>query len=253
MGMSVCSPPHVLHSQHGRARIVKAIVSFHLSQPGESSGASRTYGGVICGRALGNVPNIGDFDSMDISSQFVDIQGTVNLFPSDTRPTTMDIDETAVIAVVIPFEKALAPLLHQVAKYYFPLSDNNACVYILDPKIQKWIIKGRFRDAIEFEDSVFHYWDQTKFGLILTIFIENDPEITSAIPPSFHSQRSSSLLKSSSTSRFSSALKRHSKSTQRSGSVAKPSPGPSPFKGPSILTDLHKEALLIFFFFWGFL
>jgi hypothetical protein len=29
-------------------------------------------------------------------------------------------------------------------------------------------------------------------------------------------------------------------------SVARPSPGPTPYKGPSTLTDLHKEALLLF-------
>lgn len=44
-------------------------------------------------------------------------------------------------------------------------------VYILDPKKHKWIVKGRFRDAIEFEESVFQFWDQTKFGMSLTIFL----------------------------------------------------------------------------------
>jgi hypothetical protein len=238
--VSMHRPPHVPQFQRGRARNVKAIGSFH-SQPtnlksGLSSGASRTYGGVIGGKALGNVPNIGDFNSTDVNSQFVDVEGTVNLFPSNTRPTTLDVDETAIIAVTIPFEKALSPLLQQVAKYYSPLSDNNERVYILDPNKHKWIVKGRFRDAVEFEDSVLHFWDQTKFGPILTIFLENDPEIVaSAIPPSFHTHRSSSLLKSGSTSRSTSAPNRHSGS-----------PGPTPFRGPSVLTDLHKEALLIF-------
>lgn len=240
------SPPHVPHhaSQRGRTRNIKAIGSFHHSQPAKSSGASRTYGGVIRGRALGNVPNVGDFGSTDVNSQFIDVEGTVNLFPSNTHPTTMDIDETALIAVTIPFEEALAPLLQQVAKYYSPLLDNNLRVYILDPKKRKWIVKGRFKDAIEFEDSVFQFWDQTKFGPNLTIFLENDPEVASAIPPSFHSHRSrsSSLLKSESTSHSSSALRRHSGSR----SVARPSLAPTPFKGPSTLTDLHKEALLTF-------
>ena len=115
----------------------------------------------------------------------------------------------------------------------------------MDPKKNKWIVKGRFRDAIEFEDSVLKFWDQTEFGPTLMMFLENDPEIASAIPPSFYG--SSSLLKSRSTSsRSSSANKWHSGSTQCSGSVAKPSIGPTGFKGPSALTDLHKEALLIF-------
>ena len=108
-------------------------------------------------------------------------------------------------------------------------------MYILDFNKHKWIIKGRFRDAIEFKDSVLQFWDQTKFGPILTVFLENNPEIASAIPLSFHSHRSSSLLKSGPTSQSSSAQNRHSGS-----------PGPTTFRGPSILTDLHKEALLIF-------
>ncbi|EDR11747.1 uncharacterized protein LACBIDRAFT_323909 [Laccaria bicolor S238N-H82] len=116
------SPPHGQSSQHGQARNVKAIGSSSGSQLVRSSGASKPYGATIHGKALGNAPNIGDFDPAgdDIS---IDIEGTVNLFPSNTRPTTIDIDEAAVIAVTIPFEGALAPLLQHVAKYYSPMSE----------------------------------------------------------------------------------------------------------------------------------
>lgn len=110
---------------------------------------SRAHGGILRGKALGNNPNVGDFDSVDVNSQSVDVEAIVNIFPSNTRPTTIDIEETAVIAVVIPFEGALAPLLQHVAKYYSPISgryfklyknaiiillfiDNNERVYILD-------------------------------------------------------------------------------------------------------------------------
>lgn len=115
------SPPHGQSSQRGRARIVKAIGGSSGSQLVRSSGASKPYGATIRGRALGNAPNIGDFDAAGDDTS-IDIEGTVNLFPSDTRPTTVDIDETAVIAVTIPFEGALAPLLQHVAKYYSPMS-----------------------------------------------------------------------------------------------------------------------------------
>lgn len=115
------SPPHGQSSQRGRARIVKAIGSSSGSQLVRSSGASKAYGATIRGKALGNAPNIGDFDAAGDDTS-IDIEGTVNLFPSDTRPTTIDIDETAVIAVTIPFEGALAPLLQRVVKYYSPMS-----------------------------------------------------------------------------------------------------------------------------------
>jgi hypothetical protein len=51
--------------------------------------------------------------------------------------------------------------------------DNNEQVYILDPKKRKWIVKGRFRDALEFQDSVLQFWDQASSGPILTIYLVN--------------------------------------------------------------------------------
>jgi hypothetical protein len=118
------SPPHASSSQRGRARDIKAVGSSRQAKPIQSSGASRAYGGIIRGKALGNVPNIGDFDSVDPDPQFVDVEATVNIFPSNTWPTTIDIDQMAVIAVIIPFEEDLASLLQQVAKYYSPISGN---------------------------------------------------------------------------------------------------------------------------------
>jgi hypothetical protein len=118
------SPPHASSSQQGRARDIKAVGSSRQAKPIQSSGASRAYGGIIRGKALGNVPNIGDFDSVDPDPQFVDVEATVNIFPSNTQPTTIDIDQMAVIAVIIPFEEDLASLLQQVVKYYSPISGN---------------------------------------------------------------------------------------------------------------------------------
>ena len=120
------SPPQTQSShcgQRGRARDLKAIGSSHHDiKSAKPSGASRAYGGILGGKALGNVQNIGDFDSVDANPQSVDVEGTINIFLSNSRPTTMDIDETAVIAVTIPFEDSLAPLLSHVAKYYSPIS-----------------------------------------------------------------------------------------------------------------------------------
>jgi len=111
------SSSHTASSQRGRACDIKAVGSSH-----QSSGASRTHGGFIRGNALGNAPNIGDFDSIDVPSPFVDVEGIVNIFASNTRPTTIDIDKTAMIAVIVPFEECLAPLLQSVARYYSPMS-----------------------------------------------------------------------------------------------------------------------------------
>ena len=75
-------------------------------------------------------------------------------------------------------------------------------VYILDPKKCKWIVKGGYREAIEFQKSVLQLWDHASSRPMITIFLvnliciffkyffinmqlENDPEIASAILPSF--------------------------------------------------------------------
>ena len=98
------SPPQISASQHGRAHDVKAVGgSSHHTKPIQSSRAFRAYGGIICGKALENAPNIGDFDLVDPAPQFVDVDATVNIFPSNTCPITIDVDEMAVIAVVISF------------------------------------------------------------------------------------------------------------------------------------------------------
>jgi len=116
------SPPHAQSSQQGHARNIKPVGSSSRAQQVKSSGASRPYGGTIGGKAIGNAPNIGDFIPVEDDTLSTNIEGTVNLFLSNTQPTTLDIDETAVIAVTIPFEGDLAPLLQHVAKYYSPMS-----------------------------------------------------------------------------------------------------------------------------------
>ena len=98
-------------------------------KPIQSSGASQSYGGIIRRKALGNTPNIGDFDSVELAPQFVDVDATVNIFPSNTCPTTINVDETAIMAVIVPFEEDLASLIKSVAKYYSPMSGRQFKLY----------------------------------------------------------------------------------------------------------------------------
>ena len=123
------SPPQISASQHGHTHDIKAVGgSSHHTKPIQSSGAFRD-GGIIHSKALGNAPNIGDFDLVDPAPQFVDVDATVNIFPSNTRPTTIDVDEMPVIAVVVPFEEDLAFLLKSVAKYYSSMSGRQFKLY----------------------------------------------------------------------------------------------------------------------------
>ena len=124
------SPPQISASQCGHACDVKAIGgSSRHAKPIQSGGASRAYGGIICGKALGNAPNIGDFDPVHPAPDFVDVDATVNIFPSNTHPTTTDVDKTPIMAVEIPFEEDLASLLKCIAKYYSPISGRQLRLY----------------------------------------------------------------------------------------------------------------------------
>ena len=58
-------------------------------------------------------------------------------------------------------------------KFHILYLDNNDRIYILDLKKRRWIVKGRYRDALEFQDSVLHLWDHTNYGPTLTIFLVN--------------------------------------------------------------------------------
>jgi hypothetical protein len=121
------SPPQISAAQRGHAHDVKAVGgSSRHAKPIQSSGASRAYGRIIHGKALGNVR---DFDSVDPAPEFVDVDATVNIFPSNTCPITIDVDEMAVIAVIIPFEEDLALLLKSVAKYYSLMSGKQFKLY----------------------------------------------------------------------------------------------------------------------------
>ena len=92
------SPPQISASQHGHTHDIKAVGgSSHHTKPIQSSGAFRAYGGIIHSKALGNAPNIGDFDLVDSAPQFVDVDAIVNIFPSNTHSTTIDVDEIAVV------------------------------------------------------------------------------------------------------------------------------------------------------------
>jgi len=117
----------------------------------------------------------------------------------------------------------------------------------LDLQKHRWIVKGRFRDALQFQDSVAQFWQKTEFGPTLTIFLESDPEVASAIPPSFLSHRSTSLSKSRSRSSHSPSISSIARAAHGHHPViAGQSSSAVTFEGPSLLTAEQKEALLTF-------
>ena len=188
-------PPHSPPSRGAggdvcrRPRNVKAIGSSHSAKPIPASGASRPYGGIIRGKALGNAANIGDLELAEMTTDFVEvIVGSVDLFISKEAPTSLEAGRDSNILVQTPYEDTLAPFLKHVARCYSPLrsksfkviitinfffffsqSDHNQQVYIINQ--QKWEMKGRFNQALKYEESIGHLWKKTPAGFKMTLFL----------------------------------------------------------------------------------
>lgn len=100
-----------------------------LDQSHAKSGASRPYGGIIRGRAIGNAPNIGDLQRL--SPEHVDIQGLVDLVLSNDRPNVLEVDPSSVVAVSIPYTEQLGPVLERVARSYSPIRSIYSIIIII--------------------------------------------------------------------------------------------------------------------------
>ncbi|PPQ88061.1 hypothetical protein CVT25_013640, partial [Psilocybe cyanescens] len=85
------------------------------------NGASKSFGGILRGNAVGNVSNIGDWDLCNKSPDHIELDATVNLFVSMDQPTSLNIDESAIMSVQLPYEEKLASVLTGVARCYSPV------------------------------------------------------------------------------------------------------------------------------------
>ncbi|PPQ85612.1 hypothetical protein CVT25_012659 [Psilocybe cyanescens] len=72
---------------------------------------------------VGNVSNIGDWDLCNKSPDHIELDATVNLFVSKDRPTSLNIDESAIMSVQLPYEEKLASVLTGVARCYSPVQN----------------------------------------------------------------------------------------------------------------------------------
>ena len=139
-------------------------------------GASRTTGGVLRGRALGNVFNYADDDKV---VDKVPRKGKVHVYMSQRDPTVNKPDMT-LTAEVTPM---LNPVLKSLARSYSPLRsmfyielwcrflydllDFNRRVFIYEDDM--WAIKGRFETALEDNESVLWTYDNGQDILRLLI------------------------------------------------------------------------------------
>jgi len=151
-----------------------------------ANGSSRSTGGILRGRALGNVFNIGDpFD--DIPQDVAPLaRGRVNVTIVQQPPSDVIIENpTSHLKVVSPCYDTLGPLLKKVAKSYSPVrskylnisenrthfkafvSDHNYRVYVLDQK--QWSIMGRYKVVVEDDEDVI--WEEDEGGKVTHILL----------------------------------------------------------------------------------
>ncbi|EDR02990.1 uncharacterized protein LACBIDRAFT_307791 [Laccaria bicolor S238N-H82] len=202
-----------------------------------ANGSSRSTGGILRGRAVGNLFNIGD-SIYDAPQEVRPLSnGRINITIVQQPPSDVVIDNaTSHLNVKSPCFETLGPLLKKVAKSYSPVRNHNYRVYILDKK--QWSIMGRYNVVVEDDEDAI--WEEDDIGKVTHILLENDHEqmVASAIPPSFH--------------QCSVSLGSHSGSVPRSSSVASDSRGQSQASsisrsevtGPSKLSSANKALLL---------
>lgn len=125
-------------------------------------GASHTVGGIIRGRAIGNIFNHGD--AQDLPSQPIVVKGTLKVYtslqapPSQVKPT--------MILKVIPFP-TLAPVLKKLSSHYptvksksdilciiviHRLLANNQYIYVSESDL--WCSKGQYAASVEDDDEI---------------------------------------------------------------------------------------------------
>jgi hypothetical protein len=95
------------------------------------NGSSRSTGGVIRGRAVGNAPNIGDpFDDMQQEVRPLP-RGRINITITQQPPGDVVIENpTSHLKVLSPCYETFAPLMKKVAKSYSPVCSEYLIILI---------------------------------------------------------------------------------------------------------------------------
>ncbi|KAF8890219.1 hypothetical protein BD779DRAFT_1438654 [Infundibulicybe gibba] len=112
-------------------------------------GSSRTTGGILRGRALGNAPNYADYP--DIGSA-----GRVLVYVSKANPAEVDPGTTRVTTTIRhPTTKTIGPVIRELHRRFTPIQTE--CIYVLEGDL--WGVKGRYNDALEMDDEVDWIWE----------------------------------------------------------------------------------------------
>jgi hypothetical protein len=128
-------------------------------------GSSRISGGILCGRAMGNVFNNADADPIS-GYRFEHCMGWVQIYTAQADLTIMKPDMELKHEVTPRFTKVLQVLGHRYSPIFsmifgsyfgyiqflhFIFSDQNHCIFLYENSV--WNIKGLYETAMEDDDD----------------------------------------------------------------------------------------------------
>jgi hypothetical protein len=132
-------------------------------------GSSRTTGGILRGRAHGNIPNNADFSTVDHEFQ-VPVKGEVHLYVTDQYPRHVNFDllrGESDLVVIVNVAESMAPILDMVAHKFTIIRGVQGwfvSLFILTSSLDEefriyrrrstmWIALGQFNQAISDDDE----------------------------------------------------------------------------------------------------
>lgn len=105
--------------------ILSMLVDAHIDNPSDLKGASRTVGGLLCGKAHGNVFNVGDAKE-GMESDIGLMKGKIKVFRLGDDPSSQKPQMTVKVKV----KGNLAPVLTEFSKLYSPVKSKQFILFL---------------------------------------------------------------------------------------------------------------------------
>lgn len=151
-----------------------------MASPPPPEGSSRTSGGILRGKAIGNTFNYGDGQELPMVSE--EQEGVVKLFNS-LADADANLKPLIIKTKVVP---TISPVLKKLARRYSPIESKSDYIYMSHLLIKseerqhilvledgQWNMKGRYDIALEDDEEVQWTHEDGRPSLTLCVVSEN--------------------------------------------------------------------------------